>query len=107
MLPTFLTHQSGQQIVSEYLGSIAYAQTKGLPFIMLETNTASCSGFAGISDSFTAALWAVDYGLQMAYVNFTHAMFHVGGQNDYYNVGIYLDHCPRLHTDVPPSAFHA
>ncbi|KIJ18005.1 glycoside hydrolase family 79 protein [Paxillus involutus ATCC 200175] len=85
MLPSYLTHQSGQQIVSEYLSSTVYAQTVGKPFLMFETNTASCGGFPGLSDSFTAALWAVDYGLQMAYVNFTNAMFHVGGQSVYYN----------------------
>ncbi|KAF8838073.1 glycoside hydrolase family 79 protein [Paxillus ammoniavirescens] len=85
MLPSYLTHKSGQQIVSEYLSSTVYAQTVGKPFLMFETNTASCGGFPGLSDSFTAALWAVDYGLQMAYVNFTNAMFHVGGQSVYYN----------------------
>ncbi|KIK77729.1 glycoside hydrolase family 79 protein [Paxillus rubicundulus Ve08.2h10] len=85
MLPTYLTHKSGQQIVSEYLDSTVYAQTVGKPFLMFETNTASCGGFPGLSDSFTAALWAVDYALQMAYVNFTNAMFHVGGQSVYYN----------------------
>ncbi|KAK0454068.1 glycoside hydrolase family 79 protein [Desarmillaria tabescens] len=36
--------------------------------------------------SFGAALWALDYGLQMAYSNFTGAMIHVGGQNVYYNL---------------------
>jgi hypothetical protein len=53
---------------------------------MFETNTASCGGFPGISDSFGAALWGLDYALQMAYSNFSGAMFHVGGQNVYYNV---------------------
>jgi hypothetical protein len=52
---------------------------------MFETNTASCSGFPGISDSFGAALWALDWALTMAYSNFTAALFHVGGQNSYYN----------------------
>lgn len=52
---------------------------------MFETNTASCGGFPGLSDSFGAALWALDYGLQMAYVNFTQALLHVGGQSVYYN----------------------
>ncbi|KAF9228223.1 glycoside hydrolase family 79 protein [Gyrodon lividus] len=85
MLPDYLSHKSGQQIVSEYLNSTAYAQTVGKPFLMFETNTASCGGFPGLSDSFTAALWAVDYGLQMAYVNFTSALFHIGGQSVYYN----------------------
>lgn len=32
---------------------------------MFETNTASCGGFAGISDAFAAALWGVDYSLQV------------------------------------------
>ncbi|KIJ61735.1 glycoside hydrolase family 79 protein [Hydnomerulius pinastri MD-312] len=86
MLPSYLTHQSGQHIVSEYLNSTAYAQTVGKPFLMFETNTASCGGFPGLSDAFASALWAIDYGLQMAYANFTTALFHVGGESVYYNV---------------------
>ena len=53
---------------------------------MMETNTASCGGFPGLSDSFGAALWGLDFSLQMAFVNFSGAMMHVGGQNVYYNV---------------------
>ncbi|KIM41886.1 glycoside hydrolase family 79 protein [Hebeloma cylindrosporum] len=83
--PTFLTHQSGLTIVSEYLNSTNFAQTKGKELLMFETNTASCGGFPGISDSFGAALWGVDYGLQMAAVNFSGALFHVGGQSVAYN----------------------
>lgn len=52
---------------------------------MFETNTASCGGFKGISNSFGAALWATDYGFQMAYTNFSEALLHVGGQNVFYN----------------------
>jgi hypothetical protein len=52
---------------------------------MFETNTASCGGFAGLSDSFGAALWGLDYAMTMAYSNFTGALFHVGGQNVFYN----------------------
>jgi hypothetical protein len=54
---------------------------------MLEMNTASCGGFAGLSDSFGAAMWMTDYGMQMAWANFSAALMHVGGQNVYYNVG--------------------
>lgn len=85
IFPTYLTHKSGQDIVSPYINSTSYAQSLGKPFVMFETNTASCGGFPGLSDSFGAALWGVDYALQMAYVNFTGALFHVGGQSDYYN----------------------
>ncbi|TFK94473.1 glycoside hydrolase family 79 protein [Polyporus arcularius HHB13444] len=85
MLPTYLTHKNGQGLVSNYLNSTMMAQTWGKPFLMFETNTASCGGFPGISDAFTSALWAVDYGLQMANSNFTGALLHAGGQNVSYN----------------------
>jgi len=51
----------------------------------METNTASCGGFPGLSDSFGAALWGLDFSLQMAFSNFSGAMMHVGGQSTYYN----------------------
>ncbi|KAJ7624758.1 glycoside hydrolase family 79 protein [Roridomyces roridus] len=85
-LPKYLTHQAPKNIVTRYLNDTAYAQTKNKPFLMFETNTASCGGFLGISDSFTAALWGIDYVLTMAHSNFSGAMFHLGGQNVFYNV---------------------
>ncbi|KAJ7204663.1 glycoside hydrolase family 79 protein [Mycena pura] len=81
----YLNHTSGVGIVKPYLNSSAIAQQAGKPFLMFETNSASCGGFPGISDSFGAALWALDYGLQMAYSNFSGALLHVGGQNVFYN----------------------
>ncbi|PBK94950.1 glycoside hydrolase family 79 protein [Armillaria gallica] len=85
IFPDYLNHTSGVSLVQQYLNSTSIAQTYNRPFYMLEMNTASCGGFPGISDSFGAALWALDYGLQMAYGNFSGAMLHVGGQNVYYN----------------------
>jgi hypothetical protein len=94
VFPNFLTHKSGQNIVNPYLNSTGFAQTMQKPFLMFETNTASCGGFAGISDAFGAALWGADYALQMAYSNFSGALFHVGGQSVFYNVsGV----CTELH----------
>ena len=81
----FLTHDTGVNLIRQYLNATRIAQEVGKPFMMFETNTASCGGFAGISDAFVAALWGLDYGLTMAYSNFTGALFHVGGQNVYYN----------------------
>ncbi|KAH9834486.1 uncharacterized protein C8Q71DRAFT_144395 [Rhodofomes roseus] len=81
----YLNHTSGQLLVQPYLASTALAQQNGKPFYMFETNTASCGGFPGISDSFGAALWAADYALQMAYSNFSAANLHVGGLSDSYN----------------------
>jgi len=82
---TFLNHGSVQSQISTYLNSSQIAQARGKPFIMFETNTASCGGFSGVSDTFLAAQWAVDYALTLAYGNFSAAMFHVGGQSDFYN----------------------
>ncbi|WWC99951.1 hypothetical protein V866_006860 [Kwoniella sp. B9012] len=81
----FLNHTSAQAQVSPYLTNSQTVLGVQKEFIMLETNTASCGGFAGLSDSFGVALWMADYALQMAWGNFTTALMHVGGQNVYYN----------------------
>ncbi|RDB17642.1 Beta-glucuronidase [Hypsizygus marmoreus] len=83
--PKYLNHDSGLNIIKPFLNSSAIAHAAGKPFIMFETNSASCGGFPGISDSFGAGLWALDYGLTMAAANFSGAMLHVGGQNVFYN----------------------
>ncbi|KAF9529921.1 hypothetical protein CPB83DRAFT_851818 [Crepidotus variabilis] len=86
LLPLYLTHKDRVvDLVSPYTASANLATAHGKPFIMFETNTGSCGGFPGISDTFASALWATDYGLQMAYNNFTHALMHIGGQNVFYN----------------------
>ncbi|OCH92578.1 glycoside hydrolase family 79 protein [Obba rivulosa] len=78
----YLNHTSAQNLVARYVNSTSIAQSAGKPFLMFETNTASCGGFPGVSDSFGAALWGVDYAMQMAYANFSGALLHVGGQNN-------------------------
>ncbi|KAF4611688.1 hypothetical protein D9613_003767 [Agrocybe pediades] len=83
--PTYLTHNAGIELCRLYLNTARIAQEINKPFIMFETNTASCGGFPGISDSYGAALWGLDYGMQMAYSNFSNALLHVGGQNVFYN----------------------
>ncbi|KAK7033434.1 Glyco-hydro-79C domain-containing protein [Favolaschia claudopus] len=85
IFPSYLDHTAGQKIAAKYLESTALAQQNNLPFLMVETNTASCGGFPGVSNSFGSAMWALDYGLQLAYSNFTTALLHVGGQGVYYN----------------------
>ncbi|KAJ6543162.1 hypothetical protein B0H19DRAFT_1035502 [Mycena capillaripes] len=85
VIDKYLNHDVHAQLLQPFLNGTVYAQTKNKPFLMFETNTASCGGFLGISDSFTAALWALDYALEMAHSNFSGAMFHLGGQNVYYN----------------------
>ena len=84
-LLNYLSHAGIQNLIGPYSSSTQLAQSVGKPFHMFETNTASCGGFKGLSNAFAAALWATDFGFQMAYTNFSEALLHVGGQNDYYN----------------------
>jgi hypothetical protein len=86
VFPSFLDHTAPQMLVSQYGAFSNVAQAAQKPLLMFETNTASCGGFSGISDSFGAALWGLDYAMQMAFYNFSGALFHIGGQNVYYNV---------------------
>ncbi|EIN10839.1 hypothetical protein PUNSTDRAFT_85214 [Punctularia strigosozonata HHB-11173 SS5] len=55
---------------------IGMANTNGKQVMMSEFNSASCGGIPGISDTFGAALWTVDYALQMALQGFSVAYIH-------------------------------
>jgi hypothetical protein len=73
----YLTHKAAQIFIGDYINivgmrnisyssqpntdhlHVAEVQAAGLSFVMLETNTASCGGFPGLSDSFGAGLWAI------------------------------------------------
>ncbi|KAJ9114611.1 hypothetical protein QFC22_005484 [Naganishia vaughanmartiniae] len=81
----WLNHTSATNLTVPYFNGTRAALAAGKEMIMFETNTASCGGFAGLSDSFAASLWMADYALQMAYRNFTAALIHVGGQSVFYN----------------------
>lgn len=81
----YLNHTNVRSLASMYTTSAQRAVSNGREIVMLETNTASCGGFPGLSDSFGAAMWMLDWSLQLACTNFTAALMHVGGQNVYYN----------------------
>jgi len=81
----FLQHNASTNLVSSYVNSSTFARQNGKPFMMFETNTASCAGFPGLSDSFGAALWGIDWAMTMVVNGFSLALFHVGGKNAYYN----------------------
>lgn len=85
LFQNYLSHAQVQGLANPYFATANTAVAAGKKFMMMETNTASCGGFAGISDSFASALWATDYAMQMAYGNFTYGLLHFGGQNVYYN----------------------
>ncbi|KAJ6603195.1 hypothetical protein DFH09DRAFT_1270161 [Mycena vulgaris] len=51
-----LTHDGHVNILAPYLASTAFAQTKGKPFLMMETNMASCGG---VMDGTLEFLWRI------------------------------------------------
>jgi Glycosyl hydrolase family 79 C-terminal beta domain len=69
--------------VSQYLPQIAAADRAGIPLVMGETNSVSCGGRSGISDTLGAALWAVDYVLLGASLGLQKIFFHLGAQSEY------------------------
>ncbi|KAF7981203.1 hypothetical protein HWV62_34531 [Athelia sp. TMB] len=85
VFPQYLNHTAGTSIIAQFINCSREAQAIGKPMLMFETNTASCGGFPGISNSYGSALWGMDYGLTMAASNFSGAMFHVSGADVYYN----------------------
>ncbi|KAI5200444.1 glycoside hydrolase family 79 protein [Aureobasidium subglaciale EXF-2481] len=69
--------------VSQYVPQVAAADKAGIPLVFGETNSASCSGRSGISDTFGAALWNVDYVLLAASIGMPHVYFHLGANAEY------------------------
>ncbi|EUC64409.1 glycoside hydrolase family 79 protein [Rhizoctonia solani AG-3 Rhs1AP] len=82
---SYIGHNTITSLTAQYITSSQMVQAAGKPFVLMETNTASCGGFPGISDSFAATMWAADLGLQFAFINFSQVLLHVGGQDTYYN----------------------
>jgi hypothetical protein len=58
--------------------SSAYSVSKGLPYVIGETNSIACQGLAGASDVFGAAVWSVDYALYAASLNVSAMYWHMG-----------------------------
>ncbi|KAF2830929.1 hypothetical protein CC86DRAFT_283500, partial [Ophiobolus disseminans] len=58
--------------------SSAYSTSKGLPYVIGETNSIACQGLAGVSDVFGAAIWSIDYALYAASLNVSNIYWHMG-----------------------------
>ncbi|KAI0796859.1 glycoside hydrolase family 79 protein [Abortiporus biennis] len=63
-----------------------HSQPDTKPLLMDEFSSASCGGIPGISDTFGAALWTVDYALQMATAGYSAAYLHTRERGITYNL---------------------
>lgn len=56
---------------------VAAARERNLPIALAETNSASCGGMPGVSNSFASALWGLDWMFSNAEDGFSGINFHI------------------------------
>jgi len=64
--------------LTEFIPDITATKAKGLKYILGETNSYSCHGAPGVSDTAGAALWALDYSLFASQIGISTVHFHAG-----------------------------
>lgn len=57
---------------------ISVTHQKGLDYVLGETNSYSCHGIPGVSNTAGAALWALDYALYASQLGISRVFFHEG-----------------------------
>jgi hypothetical protein len=67
-IPQLLSDRSSRGLAQTVAGAVRAAHRHGVPLRVDEMSAVSCGGAPGLSDSFAAALWAVDALFQMARV---------------------------------------
>lgn len=72
-----MSHTSVISSVSRFSSEASIAHALNKPFLLSETNSATCGG-GGISSTFGAALWIVDYVLRSMIVGVDRMNFHQG-----------------------------
>ena len=65
------------------------ANQNGKPVVMSEFSTVSCGGYPGVSDTFGATLWSIDYAMQLSAVGYSAAYLHTRERNVSYNLFSY------------------
>lgn len=77
-IPTLMsakTHTTVQGKV-DGIADITGRLNDGMPSVLNETNSASCSGMPGVSDAYATSLWSLDYVLQATQAGIARLQFH-------------------------------
>lgn len=82
-LPTLSNHAVVWANISQFTPDRYAATNEGVPLVLGETNSISCRGRSGISDTFGAALWGVDYCLTAAALGIPQVYWHLHAESDY------------------------
>lgn len=90
---------------------VAAATSRGLPIAMAETNSASCGGMPGVSNSFASALWGLDYMFTLAQDGFRSVNFHMsyrpGGGSSYNPIDTYAASSGGQYRNVAEPLYYA
>jgi hypothetical protein len=78
----YLLHP-GEQFRTYIMQAIDLSKKSGIPYRMAEGNTCYAAGKAGVSDTFAAALWVVDFMVTVAQTGATGVNLHGGGNGLY------------------------
>ncbi|EJD06326.1 uncharacterized protein FOMMEDRAFT_25640 [Fomitiporia mediterranea MF3/22] len=76
-LPSLMSHSDIVSYTSKYTAEARAAHAQGKKYFLGETNSATCGG-GGISPTFGAGLWVMDYVLQGALAGVDRLYFHQG-----------------------------
>lgn len=76
-LTTLMSHSNIVSYTKKFAGDASAAHNVGKPFVLGETNSATCGG-GGISPTYGAALWIVDYVMQAMLAGVQRLYFHQG-----------------------------
>ena len=78
----YLLHP-GERLQTYVMQAIDVSKKSGVPYRMAEGNTCYAAGKAGVSDTFAAALWVVDFMLTVAQAGATGVNLHGGADGLY------------------------
>ncbi|KAI2607802.1 glycoside hydrolase family 79 protein [Hypoxylon sp. NC1633] len=75
---SLMNHRGISSNLHVFDADVAAALREGKPYVFGETNSVSGGGAAGVSPTFGAGLWTMDYVLRASYSNISRTYFHHG-----------------------------
>jgi len=78
LLQDLMTKATIRSNLSAFAPDVAASREKGLDYVLGETNSYSCHGAPGVSNTAGAALWTLDYLLFATQLNISRVFFHDG-----------------------------
>ncbi|KAF8208873.1 glycoside hydrolase family 79 protein [Mycena galopus ATCC 62051] len=78
LLQDLMTKATIRSNLSSFSSDIEAVQAQGLDYVFGETNSYSCHGAPGVSNTAGAALWTLDYALYASQIGASRVYFHEG-----------------------------